>query len=213
MSGMRCITSVAVLLLATGVQPLRAQAYEPYLEEGEEIEAQVDGDLNGDRRPDSAYVIRTEDNRRLYIVLSYATEVDIGFEAPEELELDPYPLGPADMAISRGVLVFKDLTGGTTAIASTRRYRFDKDGGHMRLIGLDATLYSRTYAHDGFELSWNYLTGDVITRELHLNTKGGDAAYDPIVEKKLKRPLPKFWLEDSPDPEQLIAELSGVGGD
>ena len=40
----------------------------------------------------------------------------------------------------------------------------------MRLIGMDATVYSRTFAHDGFEASWNLLNGDATTRELKLNT-------------------------------------------
>ena len=76
-----------------------------------------------------------------------------------------------------------------------------------RLIGLDATHYSRTFAHDGFEFSWNLLTGALITRELHLNKKGGDAAFDPIVERRRKRTSKPLMMEDAPDVEALMSEL------
>ncbi len=202
---MRRLAIVALLLAA----PARAQ--DIVLDPDEELETSIEGDLNGDGLPDRAWIARTEVARTLTVQLSARSEVDIGFEAPEVVPLDPYPLGPGAFSIERNALVLEDLTGGTTAIGSTRRYRFDPEARRMRLIGLDATLYSRTYAHDGFELSWNLVTGDMITRELHLNQGGGDAAYDPIVEHKSKRRTGKVLLEDSPDPEALIiSELSGA---
>lgn len=85
------------------------------------------------------------------------------------------------------------------ATASTRK----------RLIGPDATLYGRTFAHDGFEASWNLLNGDLITRELRLSKGGTEDAYDPIAEHKSKRRVPPVWLSESPDPEELLAELGG----
>jgi hypothetical protein len=207
---MRNLTLTVALCAGLAAHP--AAAIEPVLNPGEEIENSIEGDLNADGEPDLAYIVRTEDTRMLLVVLSVKTEVEIGVETPESLPLDPFPLGPGAFSFERGTLTLDDLTGGTTAVASTRRYRFDAETQHMRLIGLDATYYSRTYAHDGFELSWNLLTGDLITRELHLNEKGGDAAFDPIVEHKGKRRTGKVWLEDSPDPEGLIAELSEFGG-
>lgn len=213
MSNTPLISSLAALIALIGAQPALAQAYEPVLDEGQEIENQIDGDLNGDARPDSAFVVYNSETfaRELRVALSYATEVDIGFEPEEVLPLEPTLLGPAELAIERGVLKVTDLVGGTTAINAVYRFRYDRagePGQFMRLIGLDATLYSRTYAHDGFELNWNLLNGDLITRELHLNTKGGDAAYDPIVERKTKRTTPRVWLAQSPDPQELIDELS-----
>ena len=187
----------ALLLLAAS--PVLAA--EPVIKGGEELEARLDADFDGDGSGDIAYLVRSQDKRALH--------VSVTGKASEYLPLDPYPLGSGQLTFAKGVLVFEDLTGGTTAYAVTRRYRFDDSGNRMRLIGLDATLYSRTYAHDGFELSWNLLTGRLVTRELHLNRKGGDAAYDPIVEKTTVRRSGKVWLFDTPDPEALIAEVTG----
>lgn len=204
---MRRTALIAFLMLAA---PSGAWAYDPLLEPGEDIEVQLEGDLNADGLDDVAYVVRTDDTRTLTVLLSYRSEVDLGFELPETTELEPTLLGPASLTIEQGVLQVEDLAGGTTAIASTRRYRYDRAAKRLRLIGLDATLYSRTFAHDGFELSWNLLTGDLITRELRLNQGAGDAAYDPIVERRSKRRSGKVWLVDSPDPLALIDELSGA---
>lgn len=192
----RALSLAMCLFLATPVL-----AIEPVLSLGEALETRLDADLDGNGATDIAYIVRAEDKRALHISLA-----DNG---SEYLQLDPYPVGGGILAFARGVLVFEDLTGGTTAYAVTRRYRFDKPGNRMRLIGLDATLYSRTFAHDGFDLSWNLLTGKLITRELRLNRRGGDAAYDPIIEKTARRRIGKVWLFDTPDPEALIAEVSG----
>jgi len=190
--------------------PVSARAYDPPLEPGEEIEAKLETDLNGDGFDDVAYIVRTDDTRNLTVQLSVKGEVSVDFDPPETLSLEPGALGPGTLTFERGALKFEDLTGGTTAIAATRRYRYDRDAGRMGLIGLDATLYSRTFAHDGFELSWNLLTGDLVTRELHLNRGSGDAAYDPIVEHKSKRRSGKVWLGESPNPEELIEALSSA---
>ena len=197
-----------LLALMIVSQPVSAQ--DVPLDPDGDVEIQIEGDLNGDGLDDVVLVTRHDDDRALVVRLSYKSEVDFGLDAGETLPLEPTSLGPASLKISRGVLTVEDLTGGTTAIASTRRYRYDAPARRMRLIGLDATLYSRTFAHDGFDFSWNLLTGDLVTRELHQNEKGGDAAYDPIVEHNGKRQPAKVWLADSPDPQQLIAELSGT---
>lgn len=197
--------ALAALLLVAAP----AHAQDIALEPGEVLETRTEGDLNGDGVDDIAYIAGTIDTRRLGVLLSVRHEFDVEFRA-ERLPLEITLLGPGQLTIAPGTLTVEDLTGGTTAVASTRRYRFDKTEDRLRLIGLDAMLYSRTFAHDGFELSWNLLNGDLITRELHLNQGGGDAAYDPIVEKKGKRRTGKVWLPDSPDPDALIGELSGV---
>lgn len=186
---------LAVTLLAS--PPLLA--LEPALAPGEELEIRLGADLDGDGTQDIAYVTRSEDKRALHIRLTN--------NGAEYLELDPYPLGAGTLTFAKGVLVFEDLTGGTTAYSVTRRYRFDKPANRLRLIGYDATLYSRTFAHDGFELSWNLLTGKLITRELRLNRKGGDAAYDPVVERTRLRRAGKVWLFDTPDPETLMTAV------
>ena len=176
-------------------------ALEPIVDAGQELETRIDADFDGDGTRDIAYITRSEETRNLYVTLADSES--------EYLPLEPFPLGPGDLSFAKGVLVFEDLTGGTTAYSTTRRYRYDAEAGRMRLIGFDTTLYSRTYAHDGFELSWNLVTGKLITRELHLNEKGGEAAYDPIVEKTTVRKSGKMWLFDTPDPETLMEQVRG----
>lgn len=180
-----------------------AAAFEPELRPGETLEARVDGDLDGDGTPDVAWLAGNDEERQLVVHLSNG-----GYES---LDLDTSPLGPGTLAITGGVLVFEDLTGGTTAIASTCRYRFDPKALRMRLIGLDATLYSRTQMHDGFEVSWNLLTGAAVTRNMHLNRTGkGDEAFDHIVDHKTKKVSPPIWLSETPEPEDLLTQFRGA---
>ena len=214
---MRSLGLAAVLLLpgaahaAPNRPPIPAltdQYLLDQLELGEEIEARADGDLNGDGDIDTVFVVSSPDERHLYVVLSYRAETDIGHQPGGDFKLEPDPLGPADLSISRGVLTIKDLTGGTTALSATYRYRAatTKDGPRMRLIGLDATVYSRTYAHDGSEMSWNVATGDTITTFLKLSA-GDGPGYDKLYARKFKRPARTIYMEDTPEPE---LELVGV---
>ena len=151
-----------------------------WLEPGEEIETRIDGDLNADGDSDTAYVVAGPDARKLRVLLSYRSEIDIGHGPAGELRLEPDRLGPAGLTIDKGVLTIRDLTGGTTALAATYRYRpaETKEGPRMRLIGLDATVYSRTFAHDGDEMSWNAATGDTITSLLKVATTGAYSSAD-----------------------------------
>lgn len=202
--------ALALMALALVSAPANAQADppQPVLGEGETIETQLTADLNRDGNPDLAYVASKEDHRELRVVLSYVNETDFGEQRPEVLVLDPYPLGDAQLSVSGGirgkVLVLQDLTGGTTAVASTHRFRWDDKLGGMRLIGLDATLYSRTFAHDGKEASWNLLTGDLVIRRLKLGSPSGDAAYAKLPETRTKKPSPPLGLEDSPSGDELL---------
>jgi len=180
-----------------------AAAFEPELRANETLEARVDGDLDGDGTADLAWLAGNDEKRQLVVHLSNG-----GYES---LDLDTTPLGPGTLSINKGVLLFEDLTGGTTAIDSTRRYRFDAKALRMRLIGLDATLYSRTQQHDGFEVSWNLLTGAAVTRKLHLNTSGkGDEAFDHIIEHKTVKRSPPVWLSKTPEPEDVLSQFRGA---
>ena len=137
----RMLALLPALLLTAAAAP----AFEPELRSGETLEARVDGDLDGDGTADTAWLTSSEDKRELVVHLTDG--------ATEALTLETTPLGPGELSIDKGVLLFEDLTGGTTAIESKRRYRYDKNQIRMRLIGYDATLYSRTQQHDGFEVS------------------------------------------------------------
>jgi hypothetical protein len=172
-----------------------------------EIETRVDADLNGDGITDIAYVAHTDDWRALTVLLSAQGAPDLAYR-PEVLPLEQASLGPGVLALDGNVLRFDDLTGGTTAVSSIRRFRYDGRGDRMRLIGLDATLYSRTNAHDGFEASWNLLNGDAVTRELRRAEGAGEEAYKPAIERSFKRRIRAQWLSDSPDPEVFLDEMS-----
>jgi hypothetical protein len=174
------------------------------LEAGQEIETRVDGDLNGDGDVDTAWVVRGDDSRWLHVQFAARGEFDLYHEPAGSTELDAYPLGPAEMTISKGVLVVKDLTGGTTAISATYRLRGEKTQPKMRLIGLNATLYSRTYAHDGAEMSWNLLTGDVIATKMKLVGSGENASYDKSAVKRFKRPVNVVYLASMPSAEETL---------
>ena len=199
------LVAISSAVLAAG----QAAAIEPDLAPGEDIEARLDGDFNGDAEADLAYIVSSEDRRELRVVLSYKSEVEIGVEPAETLALEPTGLGPGSLSLEGNVLKFDDLTGGTTAISSTRRYRYDAARHQLRLIGLDATLYSRTNSHDGFEASWNLINGDAVTRELRLNRGSGDEAYLPGPERRFKRRAEPQFLADSPDPETMLEEMRG----
>lgn len=188
--------------------PVTDQFLLDQLELGEEIETRADGDLNGDGDLDTVFVVASPDERHLYVVLSYRGEVDTGHEPGGDFKLEPDPLGPAELSINKGVLTIKDLTGGTTALSATYRYRAVKttERQRMRLIGLDATVYSRTYAHDGNEMSWNVATGDTITSLLKV-AASGDRGYEKLYTRKFRRPVRTIYMEDTPGAED---ELIGV---
>ena len=202
------------LLLSFGILasvPVGAQVTQlaPGLElsAGVVVESRVDGDLNGDGIEDIAYVAHDADSRALTVLLSIKHEFDFEYR-PEVLPLELTEFAPATLALDGKVLRLEDMTGGTTAISSIRRFRYEDRGAQMRLIGLDATLYSRTQAHDGFETSWNLISGDATTRELRVNRGEGDEAYKPARERSFKRRIRAQWLSDSPDPEIVLEEMS-----
>ena len=189
------------LALIAAASPVHG--FDPELREGETLVTRVDGDLDGDGMADTAWLTSSDDKRELVVHLTDG--------ATEALTLDTTPLGPGTLSIKGNVLLFEDLTGGTTAIAATRRYRFDKNDIRMRLIGYDATFYSRTQQHDGFEVSWNLVTGTAITRTMQLNRSGkGDAAFNRIDERKQVGRSRRVWLSETPAPEDLIEQFRGA---
>ena len=175
--------------------------------DGATVEVRVDGDFNGDGETDTAFIENGNDSRRLHVLLAYRTETDLGHDPAGSHDLESSALGPAQLSVAKGVLVVKDLTGGTSAIEATYRYRWDAAAKKMRLIGLDASSYSRTFQHDTHEISWNLLTGDFVSRYMKLKPEGskGDEAYLDPVERKRKRPSRPLYLDSTPDPDALIS--------
>ena len=187
------------------VAAVPAAAQELALPEGEVLELRAEGDLNGDGVDDIAYLAHNEESRALTVMLSVKGEFDVDYR-PEVLILDSTTT-PNTLAIEGNVLKLEELSSGTTVFSSTLRFRYDGRGEHMRLIGMDASISSRTFSHDGFEASWNLLNGDATTRELRLNTGAGDEAYKPGRERSFKRRIRAQWLADTPDPETFLQEM------
>lgn len=212
------IRTLALALLLSGpafaaqprkpLPPISDRILQEHVELGEELIARADGDLNGDGDPDTAYVIAAEDAWTVHVLLRIGGGGAQTFRPAGELRLETSPLGAPSLTIAKGVLVVEHLSGGTTAISATHRYRFHAKLAGMRLIGLDATLYSRTFAHDGFEMSWNLLTGALDTQVLALNKAGtDDAAYTPRFARRLKRLSPPLAMKDTPDPEMVMVDI------
>ena len=197
----------ATAAMAQGYERLSDEQLRVYIPEGEAIEARADGDLTGDGVADIAVISYGMDNRALTVLRTQQNEVDIDFPKLGVREMDAYPQGAATLKIAKGVLIVQEMTGGTTATQATYRYRYEPAARKLRLIGIDATNYSRTNAHDGFEISWNLLTGAFLTRDMKVNKRGGDAAYDPIIEKKGKRVSKPVYLAQTPDADDVIASL------
>ena len=209
------IARVAALAMLMTVMPAAAQRVpvasdvelQNIMARDATVEARIDGDLNGDGEIDTAFIENGNDSRRIHVLLAYRTETDLGHDPAGGHDLESSALVPAELSIAKGVLVVKDLTGGTSAIEATYRYRWDAAARKIRLIGLDASSYSRTFQHDTHEISWNLLTGDFVTRYAKLKPEGakGDEAYLDPVEKRRKRPSRPIYVDATPDPDALIS--------
>ena len=165
------------------------------------LEKRLDADLNGDKLTDIAFVASNEESRVLCVLFGFMEEMDMGHSPAGKTELAPDPLGPVSLSAPKGVLVVDDLTGGTTAISSTYRYRYDAKSKRMRLIGDDVKLYSRTNAHGWQEISTNRLTGLQIRRSADLDDAG---EYVEKPETRGKVPTTPLYIEDAPDPETTL---------
>ena len=181
---------------------------------GGRIETQLDADFTGDGLVDVAAVMRDDDaeTRKLVVQVGFRGDFDQGHGPVGEMAMEPYPLGAASLSVKRGVLLVEDLTGGTSAISSTYRFRYDETHNRMRLIGDDVSYYSRTNNHDALEISTNRLTGQRIRQVMKLNedpAPDDDAAYLPQPEVRETIDKTPIWMEDAPLPEDTV----GFGDD
>ena len=195
---------IAMLLLATAPAvanpsiPLRADAPPRFVPEGWRLETQLEADFDADGKADIAVVVRNDEERWLLVAVGEGKGLRrIGLGA-----LDPYPLGDASLEAKKGVLLVTDLTGGTTAIQSTYRYRFEPASGRMQLIGDDVELYSRTNVHGGIKVSTNRLNGVRLTQTSTIDEPDGERRFSK--EQRSSVPRDKLYLEDAPSPEDTV---------
>lgn len=190
--------ALAAPVVAAPAIPERADAPPRFVPEGWRAETQLEADFDADGRTDIAMVVRNDDERWLLVALGEGKGLHrIGLG-----ELDPYPLGEASLEAKKGVLNITDLTGGTTAIQSTYRYRYEKESGRMRLIGDDVALYSRTNAHGGVEVSTNRLTGVRLTQKSTLDEPQGEYRFGK--QEQTRVPRDRLYLETAPRPEDTV---------
>lgn len=156
-------------------------------------------DWNGDGILDRAAIVEGDEG----LILQFETGGPDGLVQSLTLQDDGSLLYPR-VAKEGERLVLTQLTGGTTAVASTHSFAWDSALGAMRLMALEATLYSRTFAHDGLEAVWDPIGGTLATHTLRLRKDGGDQAYDITDEKVTAKPSGPIRLEDAPSGDSLL---------
>lgn len=207
---MRALTALALVTLSSLAlakppsQPIESGEIRSRLPASATIETRLDADITGDGLRDIVVVGRSEDERRLVVLVGYSTDTDMGYRPVGEMAMDISPLGSAELSLKAGVLIVEDLTGGTTAISSLYRFRYDKPADRMRLIGDDVTLYSRTYTHGSVGISTNRLTGVQVTTRSELRGKGGNVRLvesKPVTTLVSRKPV---YMEEAPGPAETL---------
>lgn len=196
------VAAAAPCVAADRIQPARMETEDlaSYMPDGADIETRLDEDVTGDGLRDLVFVARNEEVRVLKVMVSYAGEFDMGYEPVGEMRMGDAPLGAASLSVKKGVLIVEDLDGGTSAIQSLYRFRFDGKVNRMRLIGDDVSLYSRTNAHDSTSISTNRLTGVQLVKH---SVVGADGYTDQPEQKKKVSTAP-VWMEDAPLPAKTL---------
>ena len=200
-----CLFLVAAMSPAAAQQlrhppKMEGEVLATYMPDGGTLEVRLDEDVTGDGVRDLVFVARNDEVRVLKVMAGYVGEVDVGHDPIGEMRMGDAPLGSASLSVKKGVLIVEDLDGGTSAIQSLYRFRYDRKEHRMRLIGDDVSLYSRTNAHDSTSISTNRLTGvQVVTRSV----VGEDGYTDQPPQKKKVGTAP-IWMEDAPLPEKTL---------
>jgi hypothetical protein len=180
--------------------PMTAEDLAAYMPDGARIETRLDEDVTGDGMRDVVFVARNDEVRVLKVMAAYADEFNNGHEPIGEMRMGDAPLGDASLSMKKGVLLVEDLDGGTSAIQSLYRFRFDRKENRMRLIGDDVSLYSRTNAHDSTSISTTRLTGLQIVKRSVV----GEDGYTDQPEQKKKVSAAPVWMEDAPLPAKTL---------
>ncbi|MFM5908349.1 MAG: hypothetical protein ACKOPO_12325 [Novosphingobium sp.] len=167
---------------------------------GAQVETRLDADVTGDGLADVIVVFGSGEARQLRVLAAGPR----GFERIGQTAMDPSPIGSAELRVARGVLIVEDMSGGTTATASLFRWRYDPAVRKMRLIGDDVSLYSRTWAHDGLDISTNRITGQRVTTRQLLRGRNDSAGYVPSkpVRKTVSRD--PVYMGSEPTPDQTL---------
>lgn len=176
--------------LNAGALPQTGAAVENFVPAGWEIEETISGDLNNDGVPDAAIKLiekisadadkeNPPSRERILLVLFKAK--DGGFErvgmAGNLLQCTGCGgafygamSAPANVEITKGVLIVKEDFGSREVTELTFRFRYDPKVKKFPLIGFDSTDRDRATGLTTTQ-STNYLTGAQITEEFQYDTK------------------------------------------
>lgn len=224
------VTACAALALAQDEQaaiafndaalPRTAAAIEKFVPGGWMIEAQISGDLNNDAAPDTALKLieKPEANVDKYnppsrsrVLLILLKNKDGKFEraATAKNLLQCTGCGgafygvveaPADVGITKGVLIIKQDHGSREVTENTYRFRYNPGVKKFALIGYDETTRDRATGATTSE-SANYLTGVKTTETFQYSKK---------LDTDVKKAAKKTRVSKSPQYlEQLDREVSG----
>jgi hypothetical protein len=172
----------------------------------QKLEKRLDGDLNGDGRPDIAFVGRNAESAATLYVASAAKGPSIApYSVLASGRLATSAPGQVGLAIEQGVLIVDFEIGGTTRVNSTYRLRYDDRAKAMRLIGFDMTTYDKMLAHDTTALSWNLVTGRVVRSVAKATTRDDGP---PAVKTQSKRLVAPILLNALPAPDEIEALIT-----
>ena len=164
--------------------PTQAATVQAFIPKGWKVESKVEGDLNGDRTPDTVLkLIETgsseRDRPRALLVLQKQSNRQwqrIGF-APRLLLCSNCGgvMGSPDGAnvqvnIEQGILLVRQFRGSREATETLHRFWLDKTSNRMVLIGQDVRHYDRVTGDQTRESS-NFLTGQKITETYRANSQ------------------------------------------
>jgi hypothetical protein len=167
--------------------PRRAARVADFVPAGWRVALQVDGDLNGDGRPDHVLhlvprgatyeygaVSAGPETSALVIVLTGADGALSRGGVAGLLLQQSMPQWGLQLTIRRGVLIVNQNYGMSDVWDLTHRFRWDAASGRFVLIGRDVFTYHRPQGmYDTEKTSENYLTGQRLVTIGHWTTSGG----------------------------------------
>jgi hypothetical protein len=181
---------IALLFIAVGTQahaqnaptlnpaqvPAEGAREQDFVPRGFKIEGRVEGDLNGDRRPDRVIQLATEDYDSSGITAAPETHALLILLSDDRgrlrraglatrLLVPTVPQYGLQLTIRNGVLVVNQNFGMTDVTDLTHRFRYEPGSRRFLLIGKDTFSYHRPQGPrwPATRVSDNYLTGVRLT--------------------------------------------------
>ncbi|GAB1595897.1 hypothetical protein [Lysobacter claricitrinus] len=155
-----------ILAVAVATTTFAASAAKPLADHfpGMKLVQRVDAPILRDGSDDAVFVYSGDEGARVAVAHFDHTPHENDPVVIDVLELPSSPFDSPHVSVQKHVVVVEQMTGGTMATESTYRFRLDSNQDCMGLIGFDAERYDRTGSNDGYRISWNLLTGKLISQ-------------------------------------------------